>query len=182
MNWKFYAPLLGAWLGVCPSAMATTVVGHPVPTGIAAGTGLTYTSSILDVKTITYDLCDDELVDDLDEVLDPVAGDEIVLPQGEDVCGLTIDLNGRFWVYGTGPSNSTFALSLGVDTIVIDIDPPITVASDGSSGGTGIRLADPNWVTASMLDLDPNEFVGVGAGHTLHDTLRDSVRYDSAAW
>jgi hypothetical protein len=172
----------GVGVVVCTVAMAATVVGHPVPTGFAAGTGIAYTSGAMDVSTIVFDRCGAaSLTVDYYEILDPVAGDEIVLPAG-DVCGVKINLADRLEVYGTGPSNSSFALSLGVPSVDIVVDPAITVAQDGSSGGTGIRLADPNWITATLLDLDPDEHVSVGAGHALHSQLSDAVRYDSLAW
>lgn len=169
-------------LGVVLSAFASTVVGHPVPGQVAAGAGLVFQSGVMEVSTIVYDHCAeaDETVA-FDEVLDPVAGDTIVLTPGPQ-CNLRVYLADRLDLSGTGPSNSTFDLSLGVGWIDLTFDPPITVPSSGASGGTAYELAFEDWVTASMLGLDPNEHVVVGANHALHTSLRNAVRNGSTLW
>jgi hypothetical protein len=171
-----------AVLSLSSSALAGAAIGHPVPTENAFGTSLSYTWGALPVSTTVFDHCNGtyETVT-VNETLDPVAGDPIVLPPGQ-ICGLRINLSDRFLLSGTGPSNSTFSLSLGVTQINIPVSPAITVPSDGSSGGTQIRLAAPDWITATLLGLTPNANVTVGATHPLHNQLRDDVRYDSAAW
>jgi hypothetical protein len=163
-------------------ALAGSALGHPIPTGIAAGADLVYTAGVLPVSTAVYDHCDGtyETVA-VNATLDPVAGDEIVVPPG-DICGVRLNLSDRFELTGTGPSGSSFALSLGVVRIDMVVDPPFYVPEDGSSGGTLIELGSADWVTAAALDLDPNEHVTVGATHPLHDQLRNAVRAESTAW
>ncbi|HHO51300.1 MAG TPA: hypothetical protein ENK18_10605 [Deltaproteobacteria bacterium] len=160
------------------TAAAATIVGHPHPAEIAAGDGLTYSAGVLPIDHVIYEHCNTstETVQ-YDETLDPVAGDPLIVPPGTH-CGATIVLSDRFLVSGSG-NGGTFALSLGVGAIVLDIDPPIVVPTDGSSGGTKLRLGIEDWVTVELLDLKPNEQVLVGAAHTLHDDLRDAIRYDS---
>jgi hypothetical protein len=167
-------------VGVC--AQAGTAVGHPVPTKVSTGTGLVYTAGTLPVSTTVFDHCNNtfETVTVNDE-LDLLAQDPLVIPPGY-TCGIRINLSDRFELAGTGPSSSSFELSLGVGYIDIDVDPPIFVDSEGDSDASWIRLAAPNWVTATLLGLDPSEHVVVGATHSLHDQLRDDVRYDSMAW
>lgn len=163
-------------------ALASTAVGHPVPTGFAAGDDLVFTSGELPVSTIVFDNCDTTYdTFDVYATLDPVDNDTIVLDNGT-ICGIRLNLSGRVKLDGTGPSGSSFSLSLGVGHIDMIVDPPIYVPSSGVSGGTFIRLAATDWITADLLDLDPNEFVSVGANHPLHDQLRDAIRYDSNAW
>lgn len=164
------------------ASLAGTAVGHPVPTTSAVGSGLVYTQGAVPISTMVVDRCDATYdTYDVNATIDPVDHDTITLPAG-DICGIQLNLSDRFLLGGYGTSGGTFALSLGVGSIAIPIDPPIHVAADGSTGGSRIRFADVAWVTATMLDLDVNEIVVVGASHPLHDTLRDAVKYDSAAW
>lgn len=177
-----------AWFGAAivaatgVAAWGSTLVGHPVPTQVASGTGLVYTSGLMAVSSIVYDHCAaaDETVD-VDEILDPVAGDTIVLTPGQH-CKVRLYLSERFELYGTGPSNSDFGMSLGVGFVDLTFDPPVTVPTNGSSGGTAIELGYPDWVTASSLGLDPNEHLTIGAGSSLHDSLRSAIRNGSDAW
>jgi hypothetical protein len=168
------------WAGV--SAFAGTAVGHPVKTTFAAGTNLSYTWGELPVSTMVVDHCSasDETVT-VNETLDPVANDTLLLPPGT-ICGIQLNLFDRVKLHGTGPSSSTFSLSLGVGQIDIPLDPPIYVDEEGKSDAEWVRLAAANWITATLLDMDPNEHVTVGALHALHDQLRDAIREDSAAW
>ncbi len=175
------APLVVLVL-VSSVSLAGTAVGHPVPTTVAAGSGLVYTQGAVPIATMTVDRCDDTTETfDVDATLDPVDHDTLTLPVGS-ICGVALHLSDRFLLGGQGSSGGLFALSLGVDTIVIPVDPPIVVPTGGGSGGTALRFAEVDWVTATMLDLDVNEIVVVGATHPLHDTLRDAVELDSAAW
>lgn len=161
------------------SALAGTAVGHPHPSEFAPGSGLSYASAAFPIDHVIYERCDNttEIVQ-VDETLDPTAGDPLWVPPGTH-CGATIVLSGRLWLSGSGTAGGNFGLSLGVGAISLDIDPPIVVPSDSSSGGTALRLGDPDWITATLLDLDPGENVFVGANHALHDQLRDAIRYDS---
>ncbi|MEQ1506864.1 MAG: hypothetical protein ABMB14_31845 [Myxococcota bacterium] len=164
------------------SAHAGSAIGHPVPLEIATGAGLAFTSAAVPVSTVVFDHCDNttETVS-VNATLDPIAGAEIVFPPG-NICGLRINLSDRFLLAGTGPSNSAFDLSLGVVRIDIVLDAPVFVPSNGASGGTQLELASADWVTATMLGLDPNEHVTVGATHALHDPLRNAVRAESTGW
>jgi hypothetical protein len=163
-------------------AFAGTLVGHPIPTCSGQADGIVWSWGQLPVSTVVYDHCGapDETVD-YDETLDPVANDLLVLTPGYH-CGVTVNLDGRYILAGQGVAGGHVGLSLGVGTIHLEFDPPVFVPTNGSSGGTGIRLADPNWITAAMIDLDDGETIVIGANHALHDTLRDAVRYDSTAW
>ncbi len=160
-------------------AVAGTAVGHPHPAEFAPGAGISYTFGAFPVDHIVYEHCDGttELVQ-IDAVLDPVAGDPILIPPGTH-CGAVVTLSGRLWVAGTGTAGGNFGLSLGVGSLSLDIDPPIVVPGDGSAGGTALRLGDDDWVTATLLSLDPGDNVFVGPNHPLHDQLRDAIRYDS---
>lgn len=180
-----FAPALvaGGLLFVSGVALAGgSAIGHPVTTQFASGADLVFTESAVPVSTVVFDHCDNttETVS-VDETLDPVAGASIVFPPGW-ICGLRINLSDRVLLEGTGPSSSTFALSLGVVRIDIVLDDPVFVPSDGSSGGTLVELGSADWVTATILGLDPNEHVSVGANHPLHDTLRNELRAESTGF
>jgi hypothetical protein len=163
------------------SAFAGTVVGHPVPTGTAVAPGITWQWGELPVSTVVYDHCGSTETGDIDATLDPIDHDTLPLTAGY-LCGLRINLSDPYVVYGTGNSGGTVSLTLNVQQIDMVIDPPIFVPSNLSSGGTGIRLADTGWISAAMIDLDPNEDIVIGPGHALHAELRDAVRYDSETW
>lgn len=164
------------------ASLAGTAVGHPVPSTVAAGSGLVFTQGAVPISTMTVDRCDNTTETfDVDETIDPVDHDTITLPTGY-TCGITLHLSNRFLLGGYGTGGGLFALSLGVDTIVIPVDPPIFVPTGGGSGDSWVRFADVNFVTAAMLDLEENDIVVVGAQHALHDALTASVEEDSAAW
>jgi hypothetical protein len=159
-------------------ALSSASIGHPVAGILASGTGLTVDFAELPVQYLTVDRCDDTTETfEVMEVLDLVAGDTITLPEG-DICGLQLDLGGRLHVAGDGNSGGSFSLSLAVGVINIPVSPALEVVS-GSSAAIAVRIADPNWITAAGLGLSSGH-VHVGPSSTLHDGLRDSVRWDSA--
>lgn len=161
------------------TAFASSSIGHPVNTGIAAGTGLTFDFAELPVHSMIVDRCDDTFETfEVMEVIDLIAGDPITLPEG-DICGVQLTLGGRLNASGDGTSGGTFSLSLVVGSIQIPVDPPLEVVDD-TSAALGIRIAEPNWVTATLLGLTSGNHVHVGPAHSAHDTLRDHVRWDSA--
>ena len=161
-----------------PLALASSSIGHPVSTGIAGGSGLTFDFAELPVQSMTVDRCDDTTETfEVMEVLDLIAGDTLTLPEG-DICGVELDLGGRLNASGEGTSGGAFSLSLIVGTIQIPVSPTLVVAS-GTSAALGVRFAEPNWVTASGLGLSTGTHVHVGPAHGDHDDLRDHVRWDS---
>ena len=169
---------LCTFIVVSALALASTSIGHPVTTGIAPGSGLTFDFAELPVHTMTVDRCDDTTETfEVTEVLDLVAGDTLTLPNGA-ICGVTLDLGGRLNASGDGTSGGSFSLSLIVGQVSIPVDPPLSVVS-GSSAALGVRFADPNWVTATALGLSSGH-VHIGPNHAAHDSLRDAVRWDSA--
>lgn len=172
-----------AFVGLLSSvSFAGTAVGHPVPTTSAVASGLVFTQGAVPISTMVVDRCDDTFETfDVDQTIDPVDNDTITLPVGS-ICGIRLNLSDRFLLGGYGTAGGLFAVSLGVGSIDIPIDPAIVVPQSGDSGGSWIRFADVDWITATMIDLEANEIVVVGASHPLHDTLRNAVKYDSAAW
>lgn len=159
-----------------------TAVGHPVSVRFASGDGLAFASGALPIGDAIFDHCDGtyETVE-VDDALDPVANDALTFPPG-DLCGVRLVLTGPVLLAGSGTGGGTFSLSLGVGQIDVPVDPPVYVPSDGSSGGTWVRLAAMDWVTADLLDLDANETITIGASSPLHDDLVDAIQADSRAW
>src|SRR5687768_12083274 len=102
---------------VSVAALASTAVGHPVPTSFAGGEDLVFTSGELPVSTVVFDRCNSTTETfDVFATLDPVDNDLLTLDTGS-ICGIRLNLSGRVKLCGTGPSGSSFALSLGVGQI-----------------------------------------------------------------
>lgn len=154
------------------------IIGHPISTQFAAGSGLTYTSGSISVTDEVVRFCDDsELTIPIDDTL--AIGDTVLLPAGE-ICGVALFLDGPVLLAGTGNAGGSFTLSLSLSVIEIEVDPPIEVSSTGGSDADALELGAPDFVTASLLQLGPGITRNVTSGHPLHDTLKASVRYDSS--
>jgi hypothetical protein len=154
------------------------IIGHPVTTQFAPGTGLTYTSGSISVTDqIVYFCNGSQLTIPVDDVLS--LGDTVLLPATGWVCAIDLQLLDDVLLSGTGAGGS-FTLSLDVPVIEIEVDPPVYVASNGASDADVLRLGAPNFVTATLLQLGPGITRNVGPGHALHDGLAASIRYDGA--
>ncbi len=162
---------------VLSTAFASTSVGHPVPTRVAAGAGLAFTFAELPVHSLTIDKCNSTTETVMvQQTIDLIAGDTLTLPDG-DVCGVLVHPSGRLHVQGTGTSGGTMSLSLAVGTIDLLVDPQIDVDND-TSDADWMRFAGTDWVTAAALALGPGVHVHVSPGHALHNSLRDAVEDD----
>jgi hypothetical protein len=159
------------------TAAASSSIGHPVPTTLAGGTGITLDFAELPVHSMVVDRCDTTTETfEVMEVIDLHAGDPLTLPEG-DICGVQLVLGGRLHASGSG-SGGTFSLSLAVGQITIPVSPALEVV-DGDSDATLVRIAESGWITATSLSLSSGTHVHIGPASGLHDGLRDSVRWDS---
>ncbi len=160
-------------------ARAGVIIGHPVTLRFAAGDGLTYTSGSISVTDQVVEFCDSTILTmEVDQVLE--IGDPVLLPVGT-ICGIDLHLDAPTLLEGTG-SGGSFEMALTMAVIQIEVDPPLVVTQSGSTGTSGavaVELADPDWVTASMLQLGTGIHRSISSTHLLHDTLKASVRNDS---
>lgn len=164
-------------LALAPVALASVGQGHPVPLRFAAGAGLTYTSGSISIADEIVHFCDDTTQTyDVDEIVD--IGDPIVLPPGE-ICGVELVLDAPIALAGTG-SGGTFSLGLDAGTIVLTLDPSLTVSQQETSDADFVELASPDWITATSLQMQQGVHRSVTYGHTLHAQLRGDVLGDSA--
>jgi hypothetical protein len=155
------------------------IIGHPVSLRFAAGDGLTYTSGSIAVTTEVVEFCNATTVEiDVDQVLE--IGDPVLLPVGT-ICGIDLHLDDPTLLEGTGAGGS-FEMALTMAVIQIEVDPPLVVTESGGVGvsdAVAVELGDPDWVTASMLQLGTGIHRVITSSHALHDTLKASVRNDS---
>jgi hypothetical protein len=159
------------------SAIAGVIVGHPVHTEFASGAGLTYTSGSIQVTDQVVHFCNDtQLTIEIDDTVE--MGDDVLLPEGT-ICGVVFQLDGPTLLAGTGTSGGSFTLQLNIPSILIEVDPPLTVSSSGTSDADAVQLGAPDFVTATLLQLGPGITRTVTPSHALHDQLAASIRYDS---
>lgn len=156
------------------AAQGGVAIGHP--NIHIADTDLDFDTLEIEVTDLVLRRCNGQIyTETIDDTL--AAGDTLVLPTGcfDRARLLTTGL----YASGNG-GGGTFELDLDVDRI--ELPPTEAFEIPGSTEST-FEISGEDWVTVSLLDLDPCEHRIVDASDPLHDYLVEAVEeYSSLSW
>lgn len=166
------------FLLACVGADSGTVVGNPGDsfTTVADPKGLTWGSAELTLDRVVMTPCGarDHDVVTVDAPIDLLAPDPLQIPAG-DWCGLTLYAD-RLELQASASGGERVFVDLDELAVVVSGSVPV----DG--GAYVLELAEPGWLDADALALDPRDPLEIDGAHADADALVAALEYGSGLY